>query len=31
VVLAAVKSWSERHIEQVLDARDAYDAAHADA
>ncbi|CAG7654060.1 winged helix-turn-helix transcriptional regulator [Actinacidiphila bryophytorum] len=30
VVLAAVKSWSERHIEQVLDARDAYDAAHAD-
>lgn len=31
VVLAAVKSWSERHIEQVLDARDAYDAAHPDA
>lgn len=28
VVLAAVKSWSERHIEQVLD---AYDAARADA
>jgi DNA-binding HxlR family transcriptional regulator len=29
VVLAAVKAWSERHIEQVLDARDAYDTAHA--
>ncbi|WP_037914196.1 winged helix-turn-helix transcriptional regulator [Actinacidiphila yeochonensis] len=25
VVLAAVKEWSERHIEQVLDARAAYD------
>jgi DNA-binding HxlR family transcriptional regulator len=28
-VLAAVKSWSERHIETVLTARGAYDAAHA--
>ncbi len=26
VVLSAVKAWSERHIEQVLDAREAYDA-----
>jgi DNA-binding HxlR family transcriptional regulator len=30
-VLAAVKRWSERHVEQVLDARDAYDAARAKA
>ncbi|NJP48336.1 winged helix-turn-helix transcriptional regulator [Actinacidiphila epipremni] len=28
-VLAAVKAWSERHIEAVLDAREAYDAAQA--
>ncbi|NUS10598.1 MAG: helix-turn-helix transcriptional regulator [Streptomyces sp.] len=28
-VLAAVKEWSERHIETVLSAREAYDAAHA--
>lgn len=25
-VLSAVKTWSERHIEQVLDSREAYDA-----
>ncbi|WP_329173775.1 winged helix-turn-helix transcriptional regulator [Streptomyces sp. NBC_01477] len=31
VVLAAVKAWSERHIEEVLDAREAYDAAQAEA
>lgn len=29
-VLSAVKAWSERHIEQVLDAREAYDAKAAE-
>jgi DNA-binding HxlR family transcriptional regulator len=28
-VLSAVKDWSERHIESVLDAREAYDAEAA--
>jgi DNA-binding HxlR family transcriptional regulator len=27
-VLAAVKTWSEQYIEQVLDSRDSYDARH---